>query len=299
MRLNEPEQNGCLLPGFYQIDPMNNQSGNKTNKGRKLTFLKLGGSLITEKDRPNHARQELIEGIAEEICGVIKDNPDMRIVLGHGSGSFAHVPAHRYGTRNGVRNREEWAGFVEVWRAAGGLHRIVMDALYKAGIRAVSFPPSGMVTACDGRIACWDLTPVKSALKAGLLPVLFGDVAFDNVRGGTILSTEDLFAHLAFYMRPGWILLAGIEPGVWGDYPANTRLLEIITPSNYAEAYQKILGSNSVDVTGGMSSKVKQNLDLVNKIQDLQVLIFSGLERGSISNALAGAMPGTVLRADV
>lgn len=277
---------------------MNNQPGNKANTGSKLTFLKLGGSLITEKVSPNLARQELIEGIAEEISEVIEGHPDMRIVLGHGSGSFGHVPAHRYDTRSGVRSREEWLGFVEVWRAAGGLHRIVMDALNKAGIRAVSFPPSGMVTACDGRIACWDLTPVKSALKAGLLPVVYGDVAFDTVRGGTILSTEDLFSHLALHIRPDRILLAGIEPGVWGDYPANTRLLEIITPSIYAETFSKILGSNSTDVTGGMSSKVRQNLDLVKKIQDLQVLIFSGLERGSIGNALAGGMPGTVIRAD-
>ncbi|MFN2159658.1 MAG: isopentenyl phosphate kinase [Anaerolineales bacterium] len=270
----------------------------KTRENNKLTLLKLGGSLITDKEQPNKARQKLIKGIAEEISQVIKSDVGLRIVLGHGSGSFGHVPAHKYGTRKGVRTRDEWEGFVEVWRAAGELHMLVMGALDKAGIPAVSFPPSGVVTASDGRIACWDLTPLKSALKAGLLPVVYGDVAFDNVRGGTILSTEDLFYHLTLHMHPGRILLAGVEPGVWGDYPANTRVLDVITPEKYAVLDTKILGSNAVDVTGGMSSKVKQNLDLVAKIQDLQVLIFSGLESGSISKALLGEMHGTIIQAE-
>ena len=172
-----------------------------------------------------------------------------------------------------------------------------MEALQNAGILAVSFPPSAAVTASDGRIACWDLTPLKSALRAGLLPVVYGDVTFDNVRGGTILSTEDIFYHLGLHINPGRILLAGSEPGVWEDYPANTRLLEVITPANYVDLFENIQGSTAVDVTGGMSTKVKQNLDLVVKNHDLQILIFSGQEKGSISNALLGRMKGTFIRA--
>jgi isopentenyl phosphate kinase len=277
---------------------MGSQILEKTKRKNQLALLKLGGSLITDKERPNQARRNLIQEIGEELNLVIKANPGMRIVLGHGSGSFAHIPAHEYGTRKGVRTEREWKGFVEVWRAAWDLHRIVMDALQKAGVPAVSFPPSGMVTASDGRIACWDLTPMRSALKNGLLPVLYGDVVFDNVRGGTILSTEDLFYHLGLQMRPGRILLAGIEPGVWEDYPENTRLLEVITPEKYDDLVAKILGSTAVDVTGGMSTKVKRNLDLVIKNQDLQVLIFSGKEKGSIRDALLNKMQGTIIRAD-
>ena len=70
-------------------------------------LLKLGGSLITDKNQPNQARHNLIHRIAEEISTIIKENPGMRIVLGHGSGSFGHMPAHRYGTRNGVKNGTE------------------------------------------------------------------------------------------------------------------------------------------------------------------------------------------------
>lgn len=55
------------------------------------------------------------------------------------------------------------------------------------------------------------------ALANGILPVVYGDVVFDEVRGGTILSTEDLFQHLAHQLHPERVLLAGLEAGVWAD----------------------------------------------------------------------------------
>jgi len=83
-----------------------------------LQFLKLGGSLITEKDRPHTARLQVIRRLASEIARARRDDPALRLVLGHGSGSFGHVPAQKYGTRGGVRTPEEWGGFVQVWREA-------------------------------------------------------------------------------------------------------------------------------------------------------------------------------------
>ena len=78
--------------------------------------------------------------------------------------------------------------------------------------------------------------PIRAALSNGLLPVIHGDVAFDEIRGGTILSTEDLFAHLAHQLHPQRILLAGLEAGVWADFPAHKHLLAEITPGSFAPA---------------------------------------------------------------
>jgi isopentenyl phosphate kinase len=127
--------------------------------------------------------------------------------------------------------------------------------------------------------------------------VIYGDVIFDRVRGGTILSTEDLFAHLAVHLRPARILLAGIEPGVWADYPACTRLIPEITPHNLAEVSPSLGGSAATDVTGGMASKVQQSLDWTRQVPGLEVAIFSGETEGSIQAALANDKIGTVIHA--
>jgi isopentenyl phosphate kinase len=262
-----------------------------------LVFLKLGGSLITDKARPKTPRLDVLERLAGEIAAAGQENPALRMILGHGSGSFGHVAGKKYGTRQGVHSPEQWRGFAEVWWDASALNRLVMETLVQAGLPAVALAPIASVIAADGQVASWDLAPLKAALQAGLLPVIYGDVIFDRVRGGTILSTEDLFAHLAIQLRPARILLAGIEPGVWADYPACTRLIPEITPHNLEEVIPALGGSAVTDVTGGMASKVQQSLDWVRQISGLEVAIFSGEKNGAVREALANDKIGTVIHA--
>ena len=261
-----------------------------------VTLLKLGGSLITDKTRPHTPRLEVLAGLAEKIAAARRTRPDLRLLLGHGSGSFGHVPAQKYGTRQGVHTPAEWLGFVEVWREAAALHNLVMEALASAGVPAVSFAPSGSVMAASGQVASWNLSPLTAALDAGLLPVIYGDVIFDQALGGTILSTEELFTHLVPTLRPARILLAGLEAGAWADYPACTELIPEITPASYPQLSAALGGSHATDVTGGMASKVRQALDWVQAFPGLEVRIFSAEIPGSLLAALIGEPLGTVIR---
>lgn len=262
-----------------------------------LQFVKWGGSLITDKTTPSTPRPEVLARLSQELAAYRRQHPQARLLLGHGSGSFGHVPARRYRTRQGVRTPQEWLGFVEVWQQAAGLNRLVMAALQAAGLAAIAFQPSAAILAEDGRIAGWDLRPLEAALQANLIPVIYGDVIFDRQRGGTILSTEDLFEHLAPRLRPERVLLAGIEPGVWADYPECTRIIPAITPASLPAVEAALQGSAATDVTGGMDTKVRQGLALVEATPGLEVLIFSGETPGALLAALQGRGNGTHLAA--
>ena len=261
-----------------------------------LVFLKLGGSLITDKRTPNTPQTGIINRLAGEIYSYFSAAGEAALILGHGSGSFGHVPARQFDTRMGVKDEEGWGGFLKVWRAAANLNHIMIDSLTSAGLPALSIPPSAVVTASNTQVKNWDLRPVFRALKAGLLPVVYGDVVFDDSLGGTILSTEDLFDHLALELSPRRILLAGIEPGVWTDYPKRTRIASEITPSSIKNIFPALKGSQEVDVTGGMASKVLQNLELIKKVPGLEVVIFSGSQPGVLEQVLKGSTSGTTIR---
>ncbi|PKN91785.1 MAG: uridylate kinase [Chloroflexi bacterium HGW-Chloroflexi-6] len=265
---------------------------------RELTFIKLGGSLITDKTRPYTARLDVLQRLASEILDARRATPGLPIVLGHGSGSFGHTAAKKHGTRQGVASPQGWQGFNEVWWQASQLNRYVMQSLREAGVDALALAPVSAVTARDGRVARWDLSPLRAALAAGLVPVVYGDVIFDELRGGTILSTEDLFEHLALQLQPGRILLAGLEEAVWADFPAKTRRVECITPHSFEALRSSVGGSHGADVTGGMESKVRQMLDLAGKIPGLQAQIFSGEIPGNLQRALLGEPLGTTITAD-
>jgi len=44
----------------------------------ELVFLKLGGSLITDKNNAHNARHEVIERIGDEIARGLRDNPGLK-----------------------------------------------------------------------------------------------------------------------------------------------------------------------------------------------------------------------------
>jgi isopentenyl phosphate kinase len=258
-----------------------------------LVYLKLGGSLITVKDRPHTARLDVLDRLADEIAAARSQDPSLQIVLGHGSGSFGHFPASKFQTRLGVKTAEEWAGFIEVWREASDLNHLVLQALEKAKLPALVLPPSAMIMAQHGKVASWNLNTLLCALNHNLLPVIYGDVVFDTARGGTILSTEDLFSYLAHHILPARLLLAGIEPGVWANFPHNTSLLPEITPGSLSHVETGLRGSAATDVTGGMADKVRQVLSLVEAFPELKARIFSGEIPGNVQQALLGEAVGT------
>lgn len=258
-----------------------------------LTFLKLGGSLITEKDQPHVHRPEVLARLADEIALARAEQPDHKLLLGHGSGSFGHVEADKHGTRNGVRTPEEWLGFAEVWAAASELNGLVTHALREAGLPVIGFQPSASARARGGRLIELAVEPILAALDHDLTPLVHGDVAMDDALGGTIISTEDIFFFLARHLQPARILLAGVESGVYSDYPAGRTVIPEITPANFEALRPALLGSASTDVTGGMATKVGKMLELCARWPGLEVRIFSGLETGNLRAALAGAPLGT------
>ncbi len=287
----------------------------------ELVFLKFGGSLITDKSVPYTPRFDKLAELAADLSGVLQSYPNLSIVLGHGSGSFGHTAAREYHTRDGLPSpsgkgaaltvrpsltvskgdrgeRDYWQGFAEVWFQAVALNRFVMDSLHTSEVPSLALAPVSALTTSDGKVSGWDLTPLKAALAARLIPVIYGDVVFDSARGGTILSTEDLFAYLARELRPQRILLAGLEAAVWADFPARKQRVETLTPASFEGIKSGVGASRSPDVTGGMESKVRQMLELTQELPGLTVQIFSGEQPGNIQKALAGENLGTLIRAD-
>lgn len=248
-----------------------------------LVFIKLGGSLITDKHKRATAHRHILSRLAYELHNAMEQDPSLRIVLGHGSGSFGHWEASRHNTRNGVKNSDEWMGFAHVGAAAARLNRIVVDSFLKAHVPVLSLQPSAFVLARDGQIVSFQDSILRRALSSGLVPLIFGDIAFDPLRGGTILSTETLFFRLAEQLPPTRILLFGNAPGVMDS---NHNVIPTITPGTYPEIEKHLRGSRYTDVTGGMADKVKQMVNLVTQINGLQAWILTGNTPGNLEQSL-------------
>jgi isopentenyl phosphate kinase len=246
-------------------------------------FLKLGGSLLTDKTAVEAVRGDVVRRLADEIAAARVAQPGLSVLLGHGSGSFGHVAALKYGTRYGVATPIQWLGFAEVAAAAARLNTHLREALLAAGVPAITFFPGSSADCVDGRLVGLAVAPLQRALMAGLLPVVMGDVALDRVRGGTIVSTEELFSHLVRPLQPRTLLLAGETEGV---YDGRGRVIGRIESADFDRIRSALHGSRGADVTGGMAGKVTEMLALVNACPGLSVRIFSGLVPGNLLTLL-------------
>jgi isopentenyl phosphate kinase len=260
-----------------------------------LVFVKLGGSLLTDKKVEASFRETVATRIAGELKTALDSRPDLQLLVGHGSGSFGHFAAARYGTIHGVHTSEQWRGFAEVATIAAELNYRMARTFQSAGVPVWRIQPSASALASNGVLESMAVEPIREALSQGIVPLIYGDVALDRVRGGTILSTEALFFYLAQHLPVTDILLLGEVEGV---HDAQGIVIPEITTNNYREVELHLKGSAGVDVTGGMHAKVREMLNLVSQHPTLVIRIFDGTRAGLLQQTLLGqAVPGTLIKA--
>ena len=259
-------------------------------------LLKLGGSLITDKRKARAFRKSAAQHIVRQIKQVWTNNKELGLIIGHGSGSFGHVEASKHNTIAGVHTPQEWLGFARVAESASALSQLLLQEFLHAGLPVIRFQPSSMTMASDGQVLHLATELLSESLNLGLIPLVHGDVAIDVERGGTIVSTEKIFARLANDLPIRRIVLLGEVDGV---LDSNGDLVSTITPSNFELIASALHGASGVDVTGGMLRKVEDMLNLVVVHPELRVNIANGFQPNVLADLLIHNRDiGTVIRSD-
>ncbi len=267
------------------------------SRGRRggLLLVKLGGSVITDKAKPFTARLDVIERLTREIHSA-RHRSGLRLILGHGGGSYPHTPAEEFQVHRGLAGGGGLHGAALVQDAAARLNRVVLKALLDAGEDAVSIQPSACVLTGSSKIIRWDTRVVEEMLEIGLLPVVYGDVVMDVKQGFSIASTEDLFFYLASRLPVSRIIVGSNVDGVLNYASKKREKFGVITPSDRPRLTSSLRGAETVDVTGGMKSKVEILLRLAEE-RGVESEIINALTPGLLESALNGETGlGTVIR---
>src|SRR5215217_5254074 len=267
-----------------------------------LTFIKFGGSVITDKTGQEAPDLPTIRRLAAEVCAARERDRSLRLIIGHGSGSFGHTYARRYGIHTGIAPGGDWMGFAQTAAAALRLNRIVVEELLAAAIPALALQPSATLVSRQGSLAEWHTAAITRALDHDLVPVVHGDVAFDETQGSSIMSTEQLLERLVHTpaLSPARIILVG-ETGVYTADPRadpHAERIPRIDAANIAAVLRGTGGSHGVDVTGGMRAKVELIWRLVEARPGLAAQLI-GPDPGLLTRALLDEAvgEGTVIAA--
>ena len=259
----------------------------ETAEERPLVFVKLGGSLITDKRCEEVVRKDTLARLAREVVDVSTSFPG-RIVLGHGSGSFGHVAARRldFDPRRDSSRRQD--AISEIQDAAARLHRHVVEALLEAGGAPFSIVPGSAFAAAEGAGELVAIGLPERVLRAGLLPVVYGDVVPDSDLTATILPTEELFSCLIRYFlaqgRPTeTVLWLGETAGVLNE---EGQPIAELSANEADDLARTVGGAAGSDVTGGM----RLRLETASQLARLGVTsrVLDGREPGILERVLHG-----------
>jgi isopentenyl phosphate kinase len=246
-----------------------------------VIILKLGGSLITDKEKKFSVRRDVLNRVAAEI----REGRTEELIIVHGGGSFGHPVAAKYKLQEGLKDREQVKGITLTRRAMGELNLHVVEALTNNGIPAVALQPSASIVCRKGRIRRINLEVIKGFLDLRAVPVLYGDVVLDEEQGFCILSGDQIVSYLAEALRAERVILATDVNGVYDKDPrkfGDAKLIAEISRENVnaLENLESIKG----DVTGGIKGKLLELVALAEK--GIESIIINALKEGRLKKAL-------------
>ena len=259
----------------------------------RLIILKLGGSVITIKDKPFTSNKKAIIRLAEEIA---RSNVNSLIIV-HGGGSFGHPVAKQYEMNSGYKNSSQIIGFSKTHQAMTTLNRLIINSLIDQNIPAVEIQPSSCIITKSGRIQLMEQRPLTRLLRMGFVPVLYGDVVPDSETGFAILSGDQLVSALAIRLNADRIIIGADVDGICTADPKidpSAKLVRHISLSELKKLRPKIGKAKVTDVTEGMLGKIIELIPAIE--QEIPAIIVNAAKPNNVYKALKGEkVVGTVI----
>ncbi len=244
-----------------------------------LTVIKLGGSVLTDKSRPYSLMEERIREIGKELGEVFE-----RMIIVHGVGSFGHPPVKEYHLYRGYESGEDLVNLAHTQSLVFILRTRLADALRSQGIPAMIFLPSSVIVAENEKIKEFYSEPIEKFLDLGMVPLIGGDMVYDEVRGFSVCSGDTIALHLAARLNAKRLIFVSDVNGIYTEDPKtneNARLIREISLDDIQNK-ARVSGSAGIDVTSGMKGKIEKLKSYAHLLKDTEIVFLSMMNYGNL-----------------
>ena len=250
---------------------------------KKLYILKIGGSVLTNKNSKKlYLHTKRIHKIAQHIKTILDKNNNLQLIIIHGGGGAAHHLAHKYSLRNGVNNdKNKLYGATLIRLAIQKLNTHIFNIFLENKLPVLPVHTSAIATQANKKITTFNTHTISKILKSNYIPIIYGDMVFDDTYGMSVLSGDTITAHLAQHFNAKKVFLATDVSGIFTKDPykySNTKLIAKTTLSDvFCKKLIKLTPSHNIDVTGGLKGKLQSFKKLSTSKNSLkQIVIFDG-----------------------
>lgn len=245
-----------------------------------MILIKLGGSIITDKNRPLTANLPAIKRIALHLKKVKES-----FMIVHGGGSFGHYWSVRYDMHT-KPDRYSTKGVAVVKNSMVELDKLVLQTLLQSNLFPYCLPPTDFIFGDKPVID--KIKEIPKIANTGLVPVSYGDVMWFGKNKFYILSGDKIMGMLTKVLKPRLAIFVTNVDGVYSDIKTRRLIREITTE-------RPTVTDVKMDVTGGMSRKIKEATTMSKNGTD--VFFVNGKVPQRIVNAINGKeFEGTLFR---
>ncbi len=220
-----------------------------------MILIKLGGSIITNKEKPLSPRRKTIDNLAKSLKKISEP-----MIIVHGGGSYGHYWSVRYDMHTQPK-KYSIRGVAIVKNSMIELNKIILDSFVKNRLSPYCLPPTDFMT--GNKPITSKVKEIEKISKSGLIPVTFGDALWYGQNKTYILSGDKIMTHLAKILKPKLTIFALNEDGLYSDLKTKELIHEL-------KGEKPKISDNLMDVTGGMTRKVEE----ASKISKMGLNVF-------------------------
>ena len=245
-----------------------------------MILIKLGGSIITNKQKPLSPRRKTINNILKEI-GKIKEP----IIIVHGGGSYGHYWSVKYDMHTKPAKTSP-KGVAIVKNSMVELNKIILDSAVKNRINSYCLPPTDFMN--GNKAIKSKILTINDISKSGLTPITFGDALWFGQKKSYILSGDVIMTTIGKILKPRLSVFVLDVDGVYSDLKTKKLIYDF-------KKEKPEIKNNKMDVTGGMTRKITE----ANKMAKagLKVFFVNGNKPKRITDAVSGKrFEGTLFR---
>jgi isopentenyl phosphate kinase len=252
---------------------------------QELTLIKLGGSVITFKEKPLTANIDAIDGISRALTQL-----RVPVIIVHGGGSFGHYWSVKYDMHTKSANYDIH-GVSIVHESMIALNQIIVNSMIRVGLNPYGTPPSALTIGHTPIVT--KIKHIYAMAQSKVIPVTFGDVVYVGDTKYSILSGDTLMTILAKVLRPLRIIFATNVDGVYKDRVSRELVNEIQIEDKRRSI--EFFKASDIDATGGMQRKVTEAFKIASHGMD--VMMINGLLPERIIEAAEGKLKvGTLVK---
>jgi isopentenyl phosphate kinase len=243
--------------------------------------VKLGGSVITNKNEALSPNISNIQLICHELSTALHHDPKLKFFLIHGGGSFGHYYAKKFGISTDIA-RYTSEGIAKTSAGMIELHSMILKEMCDAGVFCETVLPAELVSGENLEISPTGEARIETMFANELFPITFG---FVNLvpRGACIISGDSIALSLSKSLPVSkTIFLMDVD----GVYPSFDRKGPIVTELN-RKNFDVSSSLNRFDVTGGIKSKILTGFKIAACGSEVQFV--NGTIEGRLSESLRGS----------